>query len=302
MRNRTFRDPPVITINPQPLLRILGIAGIVLVLLLLIGSSLFVVQPGYRGVEVRLGKVNETFKDEGLGFKIPFITVVQPMSVRQQTRMIQTECYDLDLQPVAIRVNVLFRIPEQSVVTIFRDYRGEAFDMLVAPRVQEALKEVTANRGAEMIVQQRRDLKVRALQAAQRKIGTNLLEIVDLVLFDIRLPAAIEDAIENKMVQEQAAEKARFTQQKMQIQADTEVIRARGLSEAIGIRGEALRESTDFIKLRVVEKWDGRSPLVVGGGATELLLNTPELQQRVARPASPTSRGSPTARETPRRP
>jgi prohibitin 2 len=193
-----------------------------------------------------------------------------------------TECYDSDLQPVTIELNVLYRVPEQSVVTIFRDYRGEAFDTLIAPRVQEALKEVAANRGAQMIVQQRREVKVSALAAAQRKIGTNLLEIVDLVLYDIRLPAAIEEAIENKMVQEQAAEKAKFTQQKTQIEADTEVIRARGESESIAIRGKALRTSADFVKLKVVEKWDGHSPLVVGAGGAELLLDAPNLQRRRA--------------------
>jgi prohibitin 2 len=70
------------------------------------------------------------------------------------------------------------------------------------------------------------------------------------------------------MVQEQEAAKARFTQQKAQIEADTVIIKAKGEAEAIRIRGEALRDTPGLIQLQIVEKWDGRSPLVIGGGST----------------------------------
>ena len=155
-----------------------------------------------------------------------------------------------------------------------------AFETLIAPRVQEALKEVVATRSAEMIVKQRREVKLRALELAQRKVGTNLLDVVDLVLFDIRLSPELEQAIELKMVQEQEAEKAKFTQLKAQIEAETAVVRARGEGESIAIRGQALRANPDFIKLQMVENWNGRSPLVVGSaGGSGLLLNPENLRQ-----------------------
>ena len=139
-----------------------------LVLVVLIGASTFVVRPGFRGVEVRLGKVTESFKSEGLGFKVPFVSTIVPMSVRQRTRTLQFDCYDLSLQPVRVELKVLYRVPEQSVVTIFRDYQGEAFETLIAPRVEEALKEVAAARPAQMIVQQRREVKVGASVSMKR--------------------------------------------------------------------------------------------------------------------------------------
>ncbi|HTR41406.1 MAG TPA: hypothetical protein VMH87_07290, partial [Pseudomonadales bacterium] len=77
-----------------------------------------------------------------------------------------------------------------------------------------------------------------------------------------------EDAIEAKMVQEQEADKAKFTQQKAQIDADTTVITAKGEAEAMKVRGEALKENPNYIQLQIVEKWDGKSPLVVGNGAS----------------------------------
>ena len=67
-----------------------------------------------------------------------------------------------------------------------------------------------------------------------------------------------------KLLQEAA--KARFTQQKAQIEADTAIIKAKGEAEAIRVRAEAIKDNPGLIQLQIVEKWDGRSPLVVGGG------------------------------------
>jgi prohibitin 2 len=235
-------------------------------------------------VEVTLGKVTPKFKSEGFGFKQPFITHIQPVSIRQRTRLLPAECYSSDLQQVKMDVNILYRIPEQSVVRIFQEYAGDPFDSLIAPRVQEALKEVAATKSAELIVKQREEVKLKALDLARHKVGTNFLDIVDVVLYNISLTAELEHAIELKMVQEQEAEKAKFTQTKAQIDADTAVIRARGEADAIKVRGEALRASPDFIRLQVVQNWNGRSPLVVGAdGGASLLMSIDQLN----RPSAP---------------
>jgi len=136
---------------------------------------------------------------------------------------------------------------------------------LIAPRIQEALKEVTALQSAEQIVKKREEIKTRSLASVKQKIG-DILYVEDLVLENITLSKELEAAIESKMVQEQEAAKARFTQQKSQIEADTVIIKAKGEAEAIRIRGEALRDTPGLIQLQIVEKWDGKSPLVIGGG------------------------------------
>jgi len=56
-------------------------------------TSTYVVQPGYRGIEVTLGKVSPVFKPEGFGAKTPFITTIVPILIRQQTREVQAPCY-----------------------------------------------------------------------------------------------------------------------------------------------------------------------------------------------------------------
>jgi len=253
--------------NPQNLVRTIITAVVIIALIGAGVSASYIVEPGHRGVEVMLGRVTPGFKPEGFGFKIPFVTQVVPQMIRQQTAKMIADCYSSDLQQVKMQVRVLYRIPEASVVTIFRDYANDPFESLIRPRVAEALNELTASRTAEVIVQKREEVKSQALTSARRKVG-DVLMIEDIVLEDINLTQALETAIEAKMVQEQEAARARFAQQQVQVEANTAVIKARGEAESIVLRGAALRANPSVLELQIIEHWNGVTPLVVGPGVT----------------------------------
>src|SRR5439155_16281763 len=102
--------------SPRTIGRLIGGALVIFVLIIAAASSNYVVQPGYRGVQVTLGKVSPVFKPEGFGFKLPFISAVVPQSIRQQTAKFEADCYSSDLQQVKIDVRVLYRVPQASVV------------------------------------------------------------------------------------------------------------------------------------------------------------------------------------------
>src|SRR5215217_5272477 len=124
---------------PQTIAKLVAGAVLVFVVVVLGSAATYVVDPGHRGVEVTLGRVSPAFKPEGFGFKLPLISTVAPQLIRQQTAKMQADCYSSDLQQVKIDVRVLYRVPQSSVVSIFRDYGGEPFDSLIRPRVAEAL-------------------------------------------------------------------------------------------------------------------------------------------------------------------
>ena len=258
--------------------RIAGVALLIFAAILMAFSGTYAIQPGYRGVEVIMGKVTTDPKKEGFGLKAPLITSIYPVSVRQQTEEAQADCYSSDLQQVHIELRVLYKIPESSVVTLFRDYEGSPFDTLIAPRIHEALKEVTALQSAELIVKNREQIKTRALDLAKSKVGP-ILVIEDIVIQNIRLTKELEHAIESKMVQEQEAQRSKFVQDRAQIEANTAVIKARGEAESIQIRGQALKENPTYVELQIIDRWDGVPPLVIGRGEG-LMLPLGDLEQR----------------------
>ncbi len=249
----------------------LGRSPILVALAVFLGAifimgATYIIPPGHRGVLVTMGKVSSIFAPEGFGLKLPFVTTVVPISVRQRTTVSNTECYSSDLQQINVELKVLYRLPEGQIVKMFRDYHGDPFDSLIAPRVSEALKEVTAMQSAEQIVKKREEIKAKTLESSRAKIG-DLLIIEDIVIQDVKLSKELEAAIEAKMVQEQEAAKAKFTQAKAEIEAQTAIIRAKGEAEAIRVRGRAVQDNPGLVQLQIVEKWNGISPLVIGGGA-----------------------------------
>lgn len=278
--------------TPQNIARMAGIALLIFCAILMASSGTYVVQPGYRGVEVTMGKVSPAFKPEGFGLKAPVVTVIHPVSIRQQTQEERADCYSSDLQQILVELKVLFRIPEASVVKLFQEYHGQVFESLIAPRVHEALKEVTALQSAEQIVKNREKIKTDSLEITRKKIGA-LLVIEDIVIQDIALSKELGHAIEAKMVQEQEASKSKFLQQRAQIEADTAVIQAKGEAESIRIRGEALKDNPAFVDLKIVDKWDGFTPLVIGGGDNLLLSLQDAERLRQTRPHAPPNLQSP---------
>jgi prohibitin 2 len=258
------------TITPTPMQRAslpILLVGAVLVFasVLFLSSTSYVVQPGTRGIKVTLGKAEDRFLPEGFGLKAPFITSIVDVNVRQRTEAVKAECFSSDLQQVVADVRVLYRVPEESVVQIYKQYAGDPFDSLIAPRVQEALKEVTALQTAEQIVKNREEIKQKTLVAARQKIG-QMLEVEDIVIRNIELSADLGRAIEAKMVAEQQAAQAKFSQTQTQVEAETAIIKAKGEAEAIRVRGEALKLNPAFLRLQMVERWNGKAPLVVPVG------------------------------------
>lgn len=247
---------------PPYLLKLIAVAVVVFALVVLGATSSYVIEPGTRGVKITLGKAQDEFLPEGFGFRTPFITRIIPVLIKQRTVSLRADCFSSDLQQVTVETRILYRVPEASVVQIYRQYSGDPFDSLIAPRVQEALKEVTALLTAEQIVKRRDEVKDKAIVAARLKIG-EILSVEDIVIRDITLSKELETAIEAKMVAEQEAARARFTQLQTQVEADTAVIRAEGEAKAIRVRGEALKLNPAFLRLQIVEKWNGKSPLVV---------------------------------------
>lgn len=242
---------------------------VVFAFLLSVGCS--VVDPGQRGIVVTLGKVEKEAYPEGLVWIFPFTTSVEKISIKQNTVEMMAECFSSDMQIVNVKLNVLYRIPEKNVVDLFQKYSGNVFNSLIAPRVSEALKEVTAVETAESIVKQREKIKQAALANAKAKIG-DLLFVEDVVIVNISLSKELEAAIESKMVQQQEAAKAQFMQDKAKIEASTALIRANGEANAIRAKGLAIKENPQLIDLMTIEKWNGVSPLVVGDTKGNMLL------------------------------
>jgi len=245
----------------------LTVFGIVLVLLVILGvTSCEIVDPGHRGVRVTAGSVSPEFAKEGLTAKLPW-TSIHEVNVQQQTVAGDAPCFSKDLQQVQVKYALMYKVPEAAVVKLYQDFKGDILPSLVEPRVQEALKQVTAQHNAEELVQQREIIRQAALERVKAMIGENVT-IVDLNVTNIDLSDQLEHAIEQKMVKQQESLAKNYELDKEKKQAEITLIQAKAEAESIVVKAAALAQSPNVIDLEIIKKWDGKAPttLVVGEG------------------------------------
>jgi prohibitin 2 len=242
-------------------------------LLMLTLSSYHIVPPGHRGILVRLGKVNPEQLPEGLTIKAPLLDRIIDIPIMQLKADGKAECFSSDLQNLDVNYSVLYRVPQEKVVTLFREYKGDPYMSLVEPRIQEQIKQVTAMYRAEDLVKNREKFKEDLVSRTQHSLA-GLLNIVDVSITNISLSDQLEQAIEAKVVREQEALGKQFELEKEKKQAEITVVRANAEAQAVKIKGDALKTSPEVIQLEIAQRWDGKAPLsvAVGQGGAQILL------------------------------
>lgn len=252
--------------------RIVAIGLVLAVLAILSFSAFHMVPAGHRGVLLTLEKPSTTFRPEGPSFLIPFVQKIQNVSIQQKTMTGTASTASSDLQTVNITFDIMFRIPEDQVVLLTTKYSGEPFAKLVSPRAQESLKEVTVKFTAEDIVKKRREIKEETLKRLREHVEQ--VEIVDLVIENIDFTPDYKAAIEKKTILQQELQTRQIELEKAKKESEIKFVEAQGDAQAIEIRGKALKNSPETIQLKIVEKWDGRSPqsVVTGQGGANVIL------------------------------
>jgi len=259
--------------NPKIIISAIVVVILLVFCSLFIGSFYEIVPPGHRGVSVTLGKVSQQVCHEGWNWKKPFVETITPVPVKQISQDGVGASFSSDLQNIRVDYKVLYSIPENSVVPLYQNYAGDPYQALIDPRVQQELKQITALYRAEDIVKNREKIKTEVLDRIKKAVGT-IIHIEDFSIMNLQLSADLENAIEQKVIQEQQALAKNFELEKAKKQAEITIVDAQAEAQSVKIKGEALRSSPDVIQLEIVKKWDGKVPgtVVTGKGGANVLL------------------------------
>jgi regulator of protease activity HflC (stomatin/prohibitin superfamily) len=248
-----------------------GILGFLFIMLFM--GSYATVPPGHRGISVTLGKVSPQALGEGFTFKKPFIETIVKYPIMQITQKGKAASFSSDLQTIHVDYAIMYKTPEAKVVEIYQQYAGDPYAALIEPRLQEAIKQVTALFKAEELVKNREKIKATVLEKTKKEM-VGLLTIVDFAITNIDLTDQLEKAIEDKQVKEQQALAKVYELQKAQKDAEIRIVNAKAEAEAIKITGDALAAAPKLIELELVKKWDGKAPqsVVTSQGGANILL------------------------------
>ncbi|HEY9775176.1 MAG TPA: prohibitin family protein [Planktothrix sp.] len=232
-------------------------------------SACAIIEPGQRGVKVSLGQMDRNLLNNGMQFYNPLTDRITEYSVKQDTKDGQADPLTADQQPISINYKVLYRIPQEQVLTLYEKYAGDPFERLVAPQVQEAFRQVVSQYKADAATRNVNVIKNQVLAMVRDNVK-GLVEVTDIPITHVGLPEVLQQAIAQKQVMEQQALQKSYELDKAKKEAEITVANAQAQAKSIELQSQALQKSPTLIEYERVKKWDGVLPetmIVTGNGA-----------------------------------
>ena len=232
-------------------------AGIVVILLLIFGSSSFVtIQPGERGVTFRkftTGLDKENIRKEGFHIIAPWNKVFR-YDVREQ--QVEESMDVLDKNGLSLSVDVTMRFnPTPDRIGYLHETFGENYiNKLVIPEMRSTVRQVMGRYTAEEIYSTRRSDVEESIKTETREtLGTERNNIImsTLLIRSIKLPTKIKDAIEFKLEEEQKALAYQYRLDREESEAERKRIAAEGEAIANKIINNSL--TPELLKMRGIE-------------------------------------------------
>lgn len=236
------------------------VVGIVLALILLLGSSSFVIiNPGEAGVLSILGKSRDGALLEGIHIKPPLISKVDVYDVTVQKFEVPAKSATRDLQDLTGRFAINFRLDPTQVVTIRRT-QGSLENIvakIIAPQTQESFKIAGAKKTAEESITQRSALKEDFDNALSGRLEKYGVIVIDTSVIDLNFSTDFAKAVEEKQIAEQRAQRAVYIAREAEQEAQADINRAQGRSEAQRLLAETLKAQGGELVLQkeAIQAW-----------------------------------------------
>jgi regulator of protease activity HflC (stomatin/prohibitin superfamily) len=232
---------------PEPAGRFGGIVTIVGIAIAAIGlvvSVFKVIDPGKVGVQVLFGKVQNDVLESGLHIINPLVDVTVFNTQTQNYTMSATHS-EGDVQgddairvlssdglEVTIDLTVLYKVNSNKAPFIMQNIGMDYVDKIVRTVARTAIRDNAVNYAAV-------DLYSIKRQEFQNKINSTIalsfekrgLDLQQILIRNISLPASVKASIESKINAEQEAQKMTFVLQKERQEADRKRVEAQGIAD-----------------------------------------------------------------------
>ncbi|MCJ7828752.1 MAG: prohibitin family protein [Dehalococcoidia bacterium] len=254
------------------------ISGVVAFLLMLVlMMSIRIVRAGQRGVLLRWGAVQETVLPEGLCFICPIKNAVVKIDVRTQKLEVKAPAFSKDLQTADAIIALNYHLAPAEASKLWQEIGCDYQSRVIEPAIQEVVKAVTAKFNAQMLIEQRAEVKKDMADLLSTRLAKRYIVVDDVSVVNFDFSDDYEKAIERKQVAQQEVLTADNVLKQRKIEADQRIATATGEAEAIRIQAEAIsKQGGDaYIKVRAIDKWDGKMPQILTSEGGGLLFNIP---------------------------
>ena len=213
---------------------------------------------------------------EGLNIHAPWVDVIR-YDVRVQEQLENMEALSSNGLSIGTEVSIRWRPNSATLPELHVNYGTDYYRKLVGPELRSVVREVIGQFTPEQLYSTRRtELQEEIYSRVRSSVEDDFVIIEAVLIRDVRLPEQIKVAIENKLKEEQEAERYEFTIQKERLEADRKRIEAEG--EAAYQRIITASLTSQFLRFKGIEATQllANSPnaktVVIGGGGDGLPL------------------------------
>jgi len=250
------------------------------ILFIFIPFGFIQIEAGEMAVVKKFGQVKET-KTAGLYFRNILFVEYQIYDLKTQQVLITNPVYTKDAQVCDTQLLVQYRVVENKSENIAVEFgRMEVHLDRIVKVAQEKTEVVLTSLTAMELIESRATLSNLIKTEMQLLEAQYYITILNVVLVDISFSTNFEDAVERKMQEQIAVERAEARLSVAELEKQIIVVQANAEAEALKILQEAWEVLTSEIRelmLRqlAIEKWDGKMPdTVVGSDFFELLFGS----------------------------
>ncbi|HZY40073.1 MAG TPA: prohibitin family protein [Mucilaginibacter sp.] len=279
--------------SPEPgshFANIVRIAGVIIVVLGLLASSVKIIEPGQVGVQVLFGKVQNEVLESGLHFIDPVVDVT--------TFSIQTENYTMSAKTsegqvqgddairvlssdgleVAIDLSVLYRVKAARAPFILQNIGSDYENKIVRPVTRTAVRDNAVNyQAVDLYSSKREEFQFKINKTITDNFSKNGLEVQQILVRNITLPESVRQSIESKIQAEQDAQKMQFVLQKERQEADRKRVEAQGIADyqriiSLGLTAQQL-EYQSILAQKEIALSPNTKVIIMGGKGTPVMLS-----------------------------
>ncbi len=213
---------------------------------------------------------------EGLNVHAPWVNVIK-YDVRVQEKLEDMTVLSSNGLNIGMDVSVRWRPEAEKLPELHTTYGRQYYTKLIQPELRSAAREVVGQFTPEELYSTRRAELQGMIEQQMMSAVQGRFVLIDAVrIRDLELPQQIQAAIQNKLEEEQEAERYEFTIQKERLEAERKKIEAQGEAEYQRIITASLTQQ--FLRFKGIEATQqlANSPnsktVIVGGGRDGLPL------------------------------
>ena len=233
--------------SPDPGYRFGGIAvpvGAAIMALGILLSIFKTIDPGKVGVQVLFGKVQDQVLESGLHIINPLVDVTT-FNIQTQNYTMSANHSEGDVQgddairvlssdglEVTIDLSVLYKVTATRAPYIMQNIGVDYTDKIVRPISRTAIRDnAVAYQAVDLYSTKREEFQNKINSTIAKNFATNGLEVQQILVRNISLPASVKASIESKINAEQEAQKMQFVLQKERQEADRKRVEAQGIAD-----------------------------------------------------------------------